>query len=146
MNSVGIGGKTEINAIIDDQRGFSKRHPTQLPRTAQKSSRLLGLRLIAKLDQRRARRNQFFRIPGGGRDWVRLRDEAGEVDNGVKWRQLQSWIALHKPVISYRGYPTPTPISPQACHQSYPISPQLGWNAWPSLAVLNLAKLPVAIC
>jgi hypothetical protein len=63
MNSVSVGGKAEVNAIIDDQCRFVPDRPTQLPRTAQKSSWLLRLGFVAKLDQRRARRDQLFRIP-----------------------------------------------------------------------------------
>jgi len=89
MNSVCIGGKADVNAIIDDQRrsGLSSDtpgHAAQLPRTAQKTPYLLLLRFVPQLDQRRACRNQLFRIPNNGPNGIGLRREAGEVDDGVE--------------------------------------------------------------
>jgi hypothetical protein len=98
MNSVSVGCKADVNAIINDERGsglcsITPCHATQLPRTAKKASRGIFLsrlggsrcqRLVTQLDQRRARRNQLFCIRHDGHDWIRLHCEAGEVDDGVK--------------------------------------------------------------
>ena len=89
MDSVCVGGKANVNTIIDDQRGArlcasTPGNATQLARAAKKSPWLLGLRLVAKLDQRRASGDQFFRIADDGHNRVWLRREAGEVDDGIK--------------------------------------------------------------
>lgn len=55
---------------------------------------MIWLRFVAQLDQRRTRRDQFFRISDDSRDWIRLRGEAREVDDGVKGGELQNGTVL----------------------------------------------------
>lgn len=87
MHSIGIRGKANINAIIDDQRSPVQRHAAQLAGTAQKMPARLKLRLVAQLDERRARGDQLVRKVRGGGNWVGLPREEGEVDDGIERRQ-----------------------------------------------------------
>jgi len=126
MNSVCIGGNTDINAIIDDQRGSglcsdTPGHATQLPRTAQKLLWLFGLRLIAKLDQRRARRDQFFRITDDGHDGIRLRREAGEVDDGIETGQDHESLVYRDLVRRLGTCATLLPVSPAPLSKEGPV-------------------------
>jgi hypothetical protein len=84
VDSVGIGRKADVNAVIDNQRRSIQRDSAQFPGTAKKTPYLLRLRFVAQLDQRRACRDQLFRVSNDGRYRVRLSGEAGEVDDGIE--------------------------------------------------------------
>src|SRR6185312_4630739 len=87
MNSVGVGGQTDVDPIINYECCPVECHSAQLARTVQKSLWLFRLRLVAQLDQCHARRDQVFRIADDRHHRIWLRRKGGEVDDGVKRRK-----------------------------------------------------------
>ena len=121
MNSVSVGGKADINAIVNDQCCPVECYPTQLPRTAQKSTWLFRLGFVAKLDQGRACRNQLFRITRYRRDRIWLRREAGEVDDGVKTGQDHESLVYRDLVRRLGTCATLLPVSPAPLSKEGPV-------------------------
>jgi hypothetical protein len=103
-------------------------------------------RLVAQLDQCRPRRDQLFRISDDGHDGIRLRREAGEVDDGIERGKLQdrthdSGISLQRAACPLPRHPTPSHAIPRSSQIGVGLS-VLGFSITRSRAITGSLRLP----